>query len=358
MITAEPRRFAAGALTVGLAIMLILLLDGLWSGVMIQTTRYEDSVGADLYVVAPEVRALFAEGSTLPGATTETVAVTPGVRWAAPVRGRYAIVGLHERKVATMVIGAVPGQPGGHWALAAGRAVTSTDEVVVDEVLGAQHGLALGDTLDIGGMSFRVVGLSRDSSSFMTSYLFITHDALEALDRQAGMTTAVLVAADDPEAVRARLEAKGLAVLDRAEVREANVALIAKALASPMRLMLAVAFAMGTLMIALTAYTLVAERRREFGIVKAMGGTARHLTLVAIAQTAAVAVAGLAAGLVLFVVGRSVIVTARPQFAVVLTGGSLARAAGAAAAMAAVAAVVPARRLARLDPAVAYRGGS
>ena len=41
-LLADPRRLAASALAVGMAVMLILLLDGLWAGVRSQVTRYED----------------------------------------------------------------------------------------------------------------------------------------------------------------------------------------------------------------------------------------------------------------------------------------------------------------------------
>jgi ABC-type lipoprotein release transport system permease subunit len=58
---------------------------------------------------------------------------------------------------------------------------------------------------------------------------------------------------------------------------------------------------------------------------------------------------------VFFVAGRWLIVSTRPQFTVLLTSGALARAAHAALAMALLAAVIPARRLAALEPAVAYR---
>jgi putative ABC transport system permease protein len=39
------------------------------------------------------------------------------------------------------------------------------------------------------------------------------------------------------------------------------------------------------MMIALTAYTAILERRREYGIVKAMGATRRRLVGLAVAQT-------------------------------------------------------------------------
>lgn len=46
-LLAEPRRLAASAagVGVGMAIMLVLLLDGLWAGVESSITTYEDDVG-------------------------------------------------------------------------------------------------------------------------------------------------------------------------------------------------------------------------------------------------------------------------------------------------------------------------
>jgi hypothetical protein len=44
-----------------------------------QVTRYEDAPGAQLYVVAPGIRSLFAEGRSIPISTLATVEATPGV---------------------------------------------------------------------------------------------------------------------------------------------------------------------------------------------------------------------------------------------------------------------------------------
>ena len=122
--------------------------------------------------------------------------------------------------------------------------------------------------------------------------------------------------------------------------------------------MLAIGLAAGTMIIALTAYTAIVERRREYGIVKAMGGTRRHLVALALSQTLAIAAMGLVTGWAFFALGRLAIVSSRPQFSVLLTGAAVGRAALAALAMALVAAIVPARRLATLEPAVAYRSAS
>ena len=110
-------------------------------------------------------------------------------------------------------------------------------------------------------------------------------------------------------------------------------------------------------MIALSVYTEMMDRRREYGIVTAMGATRAHLASLALRQTLIVATAGLIAGGILFLAGRAVIITTRPQFDIVLTATIAGRAVATAIVMALLASLLPAHRLARLEPAIAYRGG-
>jgi hypothetical protein len=216
---AEPRRLLAAAMGVGLAIALILLVEGLWEGMRQRVTVYEDAVGAQLYVVAPGTRMLFGDNSTIPISTLRTVRETPGVTWAAPIRAQFVIVDLHAKKVPISLVGYRPGERGGPWAMARGRVPRRDDEVVVDDVLARRHGLHVGQELDVLGHRFRLVGTSRGTASFMTGFAFVTHRATDTLMRRPGTTSAVLVGTGNPEAVRARLTGDGLAVLSHAELR-------------------------------------------------------------------------------------------------------------------------------------------
>lgn len=354
-LLAEPRRLAASAAGVGTAIMLILLLDGLWAGIQANITTYEDNVGADLYVAQPGTRNFFGAISVIPASTADTVRADPDVDWAVPVRGFFSIVELHGRKVPTYVIGSTPGERGGPWELRRGRAPEADDEVVIGRVMATRHGLDVGDRVEIVGRAFTVVGTSTDA--FMASFVFMTHAATDALLSAPETTSFVLLGTDDPAAVRDRLSASGLAVLDRDELARADLKLMARAYSVPLTVMRAVAFAVGSIVIALTVYTAIADRRREYGIVKAMGAQGRRLVALAVEQTLIIAALGLAAGSVLFLAGRSYISLVRPQFVILASAGSLGRAAAAGVLMGLVAAVLPARRLARLEPATAYRGG-
>jgi putative ABC transport system permease protein len=353
-LVADQRRLVAGVFGIGLALMLILLLDGLWQGVQRQASAYPDRVGADLYVAQRGVKDFLGETSTIPRATVATVRRTPGVRWADPVRGQFVVFQLHDKKVAAYVVGYVPGRHGGPWALASGRTPGHDDEVVVDRALARRHGLDAGDELVVGGRRFRVVGLAR-ASAVMTGFVFMTHDASDALLRAPGTTSFVLVGTEHPDAVAARLRAQGHSVLTRAEVAANDRRLYTSIFGSPMRLMVGVAFVVGALVVALTVYTSVAERRREYGIIKALGAGGWTVTGIIVRQTLVLSTIGLLVGGALFLLGRAVLAEIRPQFSVVLTGSVLLRTLGAALLMGVLASVVPSRRVATEEPAMVYR---
>jgi putative ABC transport system permease protein len=354
-VLADPRRLVASAAGVGMAIMLILLLDGLWAGIKANITTYEDNVGADLYVAQPGTRNFFGAISVIPTATVDTVRADPDVDWAVPVRGFFSIVELHDRKVPTYVIGSIAGERGGPWELHQGRAPETDDEVAIGSVMAERHGLAVGDRIEIMGRAFTIVGTSTDA--FMASFVFMTHAATDELLSAPATTSFVLVGTDHPAAVRARVASSGFSVLDRDQLARADLKLMARAYSVPLTVMRAVAFAIGSLVIALTAYTAIADRRREYGIVKAMGAHGRRLFALAFEQTLIIAAVGLVTGGLLFLAGRAYLSWVRPQFVIVATTGSLGRAVAAGVLMGLVAAALPARRLTRLEPAYAFRGG-
>ena len=353
-LLADRRRLAAGVAGIGVALMLVLVLDGLWEGVRTQASIYPDKVGADLFVTQRGVANFLGETSSLPRDVVSDVRATPGVRWADPVRGQFVVFELHGKKIASYVVGYVPGRHGGPWVLDAGRRPRSDDEIVIDRALARRHGLDPGDVVRVAGTRFRIVGLA-DASAVMTGFVFLTHDAADALLRTPGTTSYVLVGTSEPDAVRNRLEKQGLTVFSQDRLSTNDRELYTGIFGSALKLMVAVAFIAGVLVVALTVYASVAERRREFGIVKAMGATGRALAEVVIRQTLALTAVGLVVGLVLYFAVRALLAEIRPQFTVVLTESGLLRAIAAGAVMALVAAIVPARSVAHAEPAAVYR---
>jgi putative ABC transport system permease protein len=303
------------------------------------------------------VRDLTGGVGTVPLSTVDTIKADARVEWAVPVRTAYFVLELHNRKVPVYVVGTRPGDRGAAWSITQGRAPANDREIVVDSILARRHHVKVGDTLDAMGHPLRVVGRTT-ATGYMFAYVFVTHSAVDRLTGSSGVTNFVMIRTQAPSAVAGRLRAAGLNVLTKEQVTANNLKFATGIFGSPIRVMVAIGFAAGTLIMALTAYTTVVERRREYGIVKAMGATGMRLTRLAVAQTITLAAMGVVAGAGLFAVGRYLITESRPQFTVVFTTGAFGRAVLASILMALLAAIVPARRLARLEPATAYRSAA
>jgi putative ABC transport system permease protein len=356
-ILADRRRLVTSLLGVGAAIALILILQGLWTGFRVQISTYEDHVGADLFVAEAGARNFFGVPSVLPPGALRAVRDTPGVERADPVVARFAVLDLHGHNQFTFVIGSVPGRTGGPWRISTGRAVRADDEVVVDRSLAYQHGIAVGDRLAVMGRALRVVGLSAETRSWMAGFVFLTQDAVGRLLGTPEPTSFVLVRTHAPAAVARAIRAQtGFGVLTPRELADNDRALLGRIMNEPLGLMLLIAFLAGTLIVALTVYSAIVERIREYGIAKAMGARRGRLFRVVLGQTVIIAGLGMLAGVLLARGGSWLVVRLRPQMWIHFSPFAMGEVAVAAGLMALFAAFVPTRRVARLDPASVYRG--
>jgi putative ABC transport system permease protein len=228
---------------------------------------------------------------------------------------------------------------------------------VVDTILAEEHGLALGDIFEIKGQQFEVVGLSAETRSWMAAFIFVTDDAASLLSGSMGTVSFILVQTDESERAAVDIEsATGLLALDPGSIADQDREVLAGVLESPVRLMILIAFSAGTLVIALTAYSGLVDRIREYGIVKAMGAGRMTVTRIVLGQTMMLAIVGTAVGYAMYLGGAWLVSQARPQFWFALEPRHLLVVFGGSLVMAVLAAILPARQVARLDPATVYRG--
>ncbi len=356
-ILVDKRRLSVSVVGVAAAVALILLLEGLWAGFRNQISAYEDNVGADLFVGEEGTENLLGDVSVVPAEAAGVIRAMPGVRRAEAITARFTVLELHGKKQFGFLVGYEPGAMGGPWRLVRGRAVQGDGEVVVDVTLAEQHGLGLGDELRVMGEPLTVVGLSAETRSWMASLLFTTRAAAERFLRAPGRASFILVQTDRAAATAARIEEDlGLEALTGEELAANDRALLARVMEAPLNLMVGIAFAAGTLVVALTVYSAIVERLREYGIAKAMGARWGRLFRIVLGQTLLLTALGTVAGFLVFRGGAWLLAAVRPQMWVALTPGAAAGVVGAAGLMAVLAAGLPTRRVARLDPASVYRG--
>lgn len=114
-------------------------------------------------------------------------------------------------------------------------------------------------------------------------------------------------------------------------------------------------FVVGAAVVGLTMYSAVLEKRRELGVLKAVGASTRDLAVVVLTQAALASGIGCLLGVGLSVLASRATQAWVPQFVTALRAGDVALVAIAVVGMAVVAALAPLGRLSRIDPAEAFR---
>lgn len=354
----DKMRLAISVGGVALSIMLVLLLNGLLSGMNRQITAYIDNTTADFYLSQKGVANLQGAGSIIPWSSVEKVEAVEGVKTAVPIFTQYVILEIHGKKVTAFLVGYEPWRGGGPWNIVEGRLVSADDEIVVDRVLARRHGLAVGDDLEVLGKRFRIVGLSDGTASWMVGMLFTTHEAATTLLRAQGTTSYVLVSLAQDAQVGERLKAAfpDANIVSRETIAANDLKFLAGVFGVPLRMMVLIAIGIGALLVGLTIYSATVERVREYGVLKAMGMRNRRLYSIVVRQALAAASLGYGMGLVLVWLVAASIQQSWPQFLIVVDRSSAVQAAGGAVVMALIASLLPARFVANIDPARIFRG--
>jgi putative ABC transport system permease protein len=119
--------------------------------------------------------------------------------------------------------------------------------------------------------------------------------------------------------------------------------------------MLVIGIVVGLAVAAVSIYTATLARLDEYAVLKAIGMSNRALYSLVSRQSLLTVLGGLVLALVLVAALAFGLPALNPDVSVAPSAGSVLRTAGAAGLIALLAAFVPARRVARVDPASVYR---
>lgn len=355
----DKTRLALSIGGVALAVMLILVLKGFLAGMNRQITSYLDHSPGSIVVAQEDVVNLLGATSLLPKGVLQKAEMTRGVDKAVPILAQFIILDLHGKKQPTYMVGYEPDQGGGPWRLMAGREPRSKKEMVFDRVLADRHGLNLGDQVEVMGKDFTIVGLSDGTTSWMTSFFFIRKQDAEDLLLAPGATSFLLLTTSDnahPDAILRRLnDISDVNALTKTQMAANDLKLFANIFSAPLKLMVGIAFLVGTMIVGLIIYTATVERQREYGVIKAIGAKNSYLYQIVVTQALFASLAGSALGILLANSAAQWIMSARPQFLIVFDPVDSGQALLAGLGMALIASVFPTRVVASLAPAEVFR---
>ena len=355
----ERSRLALSVAGVSLSVMLIVLMNGFLAGFDRQVSVYLDAQPASVVVAQAGIENFSVATSRLSADAVERIRATPGVGRAVAVDAQTAILDLHGRREFVYLLGYDRAEGGGPAGLVDGREPQADDEIVVDSVLAGRHDLGPGSGVDVLGVRVRVVGVSGGTWGFMAGYVFMTRGALGGLLRLGKGASFVLVSPAsgiDQPSLLGRLDAlPGVHALSKADAAANDRRVSLPAFQQPVRLMVLIASVVGALVVGMVVYAATLERRREYAVLKAVGGRNPVLYRTVLLQALAAALAGVALGVLLAAGAARLVETARPEFLVLLEPAGVLAALAAGLIMAAAGALLPARAVAGVAPAEAMR---
>ena len=279
----EPTRTALTAMAIASVVAVILLLEGFYAGLLSQLRNTALNRQADLIVVQAGVSSMTAARSILPQFARRDIEAIDGVAAAYPLTGLSAI--YEQRSARTAVFLLVYDDHGGPINIVEGEATTEPRSVVIDRALSEKYGLEVGSSFVLTDFEFRVSGISSGTAALFTPFVFLRFDDLIDYylesETAADITTFPLVSFLLVKLDRDKDPGEIAALIER-EVSEADV-MHPKSLADAdenlgrvlfgpaMKLLIGVSYTIGTLVIGIIAFAAVNSRRRELGILKALG---------------------------------------------------------------------------------------
>lgn len=345
-------RFILAILGVSLLFMLILVMDGIATGMKNWTTRYLKDTKADAWAIQADTEGPFTGYSILPENKVEKIDEISGIKAADPLilAMQNAKVGSENKQI--YVIGHKPESIIEPKKLKEGQLVSKEKEAVIDKTIN----VAVGKRIKIAGQSFKVVGKSENTTyTFNTPIVFISlKDAQEILfngqpvvntialsKEQSNSLSSVLNEVDDVKGVDAKTQSKMVEdVLKQIDEPMGAISFLRN-----------IFWMVGALIISMIVYVTAVERTQDFAVFKAIGATNGYVTRQVLIQALLISV-------IAVLIGTASAVLLAPAFPLDLTiqTATLISTPIIAIGLSIVSSLVAVRKATKIDPVIAFGG--
>ena len=350
-IAARPLRCALSVIAIAIQVILVLMIVGLTSGVVSEWGKRVEGVGADIMVQPPNASIFIAFSSAvMPEGLRDQIEALPGVDEVAPVviltepKNLIMIYGIDYKRFNALSRG---------FLYRAGRAFQGPDEVLADDIIAQQKHLKVGDHVTLLNRSFTVSGIVAHGKG--ARYFIPIKTAQEAAGVENRVSMFYVRSKGNTEATRA--EILKLSPQNRVRSMSEYVSLMSSSnlpeLKPFVRSMVGLGIVISFLVILLNMHTMVMERTREVGILKALGFSKFDVVRMLLGETLVLTLLGASLGIVLTFLTQAILKEVNPGLMILITGRWIVSSIVLALVGAAAGVAYPALRAASYDPVVA-----
>lgn len=353
----RPIRTIVSVLAVAIEVAMVILVVGLCHGMVNDSAKRVEGVGADILVRPPGSSFMMGMGEApMPikigdrlAELPRVLAVTPTIVHVNAVQSLDLIYGIDLTSFNAV---------SGGFVYHSGGPFDSPYDILVDDIYAHSHHSKVGQTINLLNHDFRICGIVEHGK---LARRFIPLATLQDLMVAQGKATTFFVKCTDPAYTEQTTDAiktllPGYTVLPMKEYMDLMTSNNIPGLNYFITVMIGLAVGIGFLVIFLSMYTTITERTREIGILKSLGASKTYIISVILKEATVLTLIGIVAGIIGSVIMRKFFITLFPTLPVELTWNWRFYAACLAWMGSIVGAFYPALRAARLDPvdALAY----
>jgi putative ABC transport system permease protein len=350
-ISARPLRSFLSVTAIAIQVILVLMIVGLTSGVISEWGKRVEGVGADILVQPPNSSIFFAFSSAVMQeslgeqleALSDVDVVAPTVILTEP-KNLVMVYGIDYKRFNALSKG---------FLFRDGRPFEGPDEAIADDIIAQTRRLKVGSQITLLNHMFTVRGIVAHGKG--ARFFIPLRTAQEIAGAEKRVSMFYVRSKGDTEAARAQI----LALMPGNSIRSLSeyVSLMTSSnlpqLRPFTRTMVALGIVVSFLVVLLNMHTMVMERTREIGILKALGFSRFDVVRMLLGETLILTLCGTGLGIALTFLTQAILKQTNPGLTILISPSWIISAVVLALFGAAAGAVYPALRAASYDPVVA-----
>jgi putative ABC transport system permease protein len=352
----RPLRTLITILAVAIEVTLVIIVVGLTSGLLAESAKRIEGVGADIMVQPPSASVFMAfSGAPMPIAIGGKLEQLEYVQAVAPVllqfnsTGLEIVYGIQQDTFKSIT---------GGFVFHEGHDLVEPNDIIVDDVYAKSKKVKMGQTIHVLEHDFHVVGIVEHGKG---ARLFVFLTTLQDMAGARDKASVFFIKCDRTDHTAAVID-EIRQLLPRYEIRPLKdfISLMTSSnlpgLGAFINVMIGIAVVIGFLVIFLSMYTTIIERTREIGVLKALGASKPYIVQIILSETTLLCVAGVIGGIGLSFLMRSIFIKLFPTLTILISATWILRASLIAVVGGLLGAAYPAWLASRKDPveALAY----
>lgn len=283
------------AIAIGLGVAMILSIVGISEGMLQDQQDRARGVGAEIFLIPPGVSALAMSSAPLSEKYVDLVRDQPNVaavtaNVAQPIKRLNRITGIDFEEFDAMA----------NLVFLEGGPFENDDDMILDEFYARQNNLEVGDTYEVIGQDWRIVGIVEPGKM---ARMVVRKDVLQELTGTVGKITMMHVKLEDPEKLEESIAhfqdlfGENMQVYSVEEIVSQFSVDNVPEFKTFLKVIIGLSVGFGFLVIFLTMHTAVLERTKEIGILKSLGASADYILGIFVREAVFLGALGTIAGI-------------------------------------------------------------